>query len=63
ILPRDVILSVDDIAVDRPSEVLRIIKGTEVGSEVTLTIFRRGETFVVPVKLGNKPEPLDEHEG
>jgi len=63
VLSRDVILSVDDIAVDRPSEVLRVIKGTEVGNEVTLTIFRSGDTFVVPVKLGNKPEALDEHEG
>jgi serine protease Do len=50
VLSRDVILSVDDIAVDRVSEVLRVIKGTEVGNEVTLTIFRRGETLVVPVK-------------
>jgi serine protease Do len=63
ILSQDVILSVDDIAVDRPSEFLRVIKGTEVGTELTLTIFRSGETFVVPVKLGNKPGVLDEHEG
>lgn len=63
VLSRDVILSVDDIAVDRVSEVLRVIKGTEVGNEVTLTIFRRGETVVVPVKLGNKLGALDEHEG
>jgi len=58
-----VILAVDDIAVDRVGEVLRVIKGTEVGNEVTLTIFRSGETFVVPVKLGKKPSAQDEHEG
>lgn len=63
ILSRDVILSVDDIAVDRVGEVLRIIKGTEVGNEVTLTIFRHGETLFVPVKLGKKPVARDEHEG
>jgi len=62
VLSRDVILSVDDIAVDRPSEVLRVIKGIEVGNEVTLTIFRRGETLLVPVKLGNKPGAPDEHQ-
>src|SRR6516162_306949 len=62
VLSRDVILSVNDIAVDRPSEVLRVIKGTEVGNEVTLTIFRSGQTLVVPVKLGNKPGALNEHE-
>jgi hypothetical protein len=27
---------------------------------VTLTIFRSGETCVVPVKLGTKPGALDE---
>jgi serine protease Do len=63
VLSRDVILSVDDIAVDRPSEVLHVIKGTEVGNEVMLTIFRSGETLLVPVKLGNKPGSLDENEG
>jgi serine protease Do len=63
VLSQDVILSVDDIAVDRPTDVLRIIKGTEVGNEVTLTIFRGGETVMVPVKLDNKPRAVDEHEG
>ena len=43
-------------------EVLRVIKGTEVGNEVTLTIFRSGETFVVPVKLGKKPMAQDDPE-
>ena len=60
VLSQDVILAVDDIAVDRVGEVLRVIKGTEVGNEVTLTIFRSGETFVVPVKLGKKPMAQDE---
>jgi serine protease Do len=63
LLSQDVILAVDDIAVDRVGEVLRVIKGTEVGNEVTLTIFRSGETFVVPVKLGKKPVAQGEHEG
>jgi S1-C subfamily serine protease len=62
VLSQDVILAVDDIAVDRVGEVLRVIKGTEVGNEVTLTIFRSGETFVVPVKLGKKPIAQDDPE-
>jgi serine protease Do len=62
VLSRDVILAVDDIAVDRVGEVLRVIKGTEVGNEVALTIFRSGETFVVPVKLGKKPIAQDDPE-
>jgi serine protease Do len=63
ILSRDVILAIDDDVVDRPNEVLRIIKGTEVGNEIKLTIFRNGEIFVVPVKLGHKPKRLREVEG
>jgi serine protease Do len=56
VLSRDVILSVNETTVDRPSEVLRIIRGTEAGNEIKLTIFRSGETFVLPVKLGSKPD-------
>jgi serine protease Do len=63
VLYRDVILSVNEITVDRPSEVLRVIKGIEVGHEVRLTIFRGGETFVLPVTLGNRPEVVGGHEG
>jgi S1-C subfamily serine protease len=62
VLSQDVILAVDDIAVDRVGEVLRVIKSTEVGNEVTLTIFRSGETFVVPVRLGKKPIAQDDPE-
>jgi S1-C subfamily serine protease len=62
VLSQDVILAVDDIAVDRVGEVMRVIKGTEIGNEVTLTIFRSGETFVVPVKLGKKPIAQDDPE-
>jgi serine protease Do len=63
VLSRDVILSVDETAVDRPNDVLRIIRGTEAGDEVKLTIFRSGETFVLPVRLGNKPDMASGQEG
>jgi serine protease Do len=63
VLSRDVILSVNETAVDRPSEVLRIVKGTEAGNEIRLTIFRGGETFVLPVKLGQKPDMAAGQEG
>ena len=63
VLSRDIILSVNETAVDRPNEVLRIIRGTEAGDEVKLTIFRSGETFVLPVRLGNKPEMASGQEG
>jgi len=63
VLSRDIILSVNETAVDRPTEVLRIIRGTEAGDEVKLTIFRSGETFVLPVRLGNKPDMASGQEG
>jgi serine protease Do len=56
ILSQDVILSVNAMRVDRVNEIVRIIRGTEAGSEAKLTIFRKGETFELPVKLGNKPK-------
>jgi serine protease Do len=52
---RDVILSVNETRVDRTNEVLRLIRGIEAGSQANLTIFRKGETFDLPVKLGTKP--------
>lgn len=63
ILSRDIILSVNEFPVDKPSEVLRFIQGTEAGTELRLRIFRNGETFVVPARLGNKPRTLGDHEG
>ena len=61
--PRDVILSVNEISVDRPTDAMRVIKGTEAGNEVKLTIFRQGEIIVVPVTLGVRPKLTDGAEG
>jgi S1-C subfamily serine protease len=63
ILSQDVILSVNELRVDRVSEVMRIIRGTEAGNEAKLTIFRKGATFDLSVKLGNKPKVPDGVEG
>jgi serine protease Do len=63
IITQDVILAVDGIPVDSPREVIRIIGGTEAGREVTLTLFRKGETFHVAVRLGRKPKMSEGREG
>jgi S1-C subfamily serine protease len=63
ILSQDVVLSVDGMRVDRVSELMRIIRGTEAGRDAKLTIFRRGRVFDVPVKLGKKPKIPDGVEG
>ncbi len=59
----DVILAVNEMRVDRVRELMRMIKGTEAGSDIKLTVFRGGKVFNVPVKLGKKPKIPDGVEG
>ncbi len=63
ILPRDVILAVNGAEVDNPREFTRIISGTEAGSEVKLTIFRKGELLQHSVTLTAKPGETEGREG
>jgi serine protease Do len=63
VLPKDIVLSVNETAVDRPGEVLRIIRGTEAGQSIRLMIFRGGEAFTLPVELGPKPDMPGGQEG
>ncbi len=57
ILPQDVILAVNGIAVDTPRELTRLVGGAEAGTKVSLTIFRKGQIFYRPVIL--EPRPKD----
>lgn len=61
--PRDVILAVDGVEVDTPRELTRLIGGTEAGSEVKLTIFRKGEILQRSVLLAPKPQETAGREG
>lgn len=63
ILSQDVILSVNDVTVDNPRDVIRMIGGLEAGRAVKLTILRKGETLNLSVPLGTKPETPEGHEG
>lgn len=63
ILPQDVILAVDGVEVDNPRELTRLIGGTEAGSEVRLTIFRKGETLQRSVILEPRPKETGGREG
>lgn len=63
LLSRDVILSVNGIQVDSPREVIRMIHGTESGSEVKLTVFRRGRMVDLSVRLGSRPKASQGREG
>jgi S1-C subfamily serine protease len=55
VLSQDVILAINDMTVDSPREVLRMIGGLEAGQIVKLTIFRAGRTLQLPVALGTRP--------
>jgi S1-C subfamily serine protease len=61
--PQDVILSIDGIEVDSPREVTRMIAGTEAGKEVRLTVFRKGQTLDLSVRLGSRPKATEGREG
>ena len=63
LLPRDVILAVDGAEVDNPRELTRLIGGTKAGSEVKLTIFRKGEILQHSVILTPKPKETEGREG
>jgi serine protease Do len=59
---QDVVLFVNGSDVSSPREFSRIIGGTEAGKEVKLTIFRKGETLDIPVRLGTRPQTSERRE-
>lgn len=63
ILPHDVILAVNGVEVDNPREFTRIISGAEAGSEVRLTIFRKGGLLQRSVILAPRPQETGGREG
>jgi serine protease Do len=63
VLPQDVILSINGADVDSPREVIRMIGGIEAGRDVKLTIFRKGETLHLSVRLGTRPKTTEGREG
>lgn len=60
---QDIILSVNDMQVNSPRDVLRMIGGLEAGRVVKLMILRKGQTLQLSVPLGKKPESQKEIEG
>ena len=60
---QDVILSVNETAVETPRDVMRMIGGLEAGRVVQLTILRKGKTLQVSVPLGTRPESIKAREG
>ena len=60
---QDVILAVNDIAVDSPRDVARMVGGLEAGRLVQLSIMRKGKAIHLTVPLGVKPESPKPREG
>ena len=51
VLPRDVIIEVNDVEVNNIDEIKKEIKFSKVGDMVTLKVIREGKEKVIPVKL------------
>jgi serine protease Do len=60
---QDVILSINDVAVESPRDVTRLIGGLEAGKVVELTILRKGRTLQLSVPLGARPDAPKPLEG
>jgi serine protease Do len=54
--PEDVVLSVDEVAIQDQTDLSRYVAGKAPGATVKLKILRGGEEKVVPVTLGTFPE-------
>lgn len=63
IFPQDVILAVNGAEVNNPRELTRLIGGTEAGSEVKLTVFRKGQLLQRSVILAPRPQETGGREG
>lgn len=54
--PRDVITHVDDTALDEEHDLAAVLSRYQPGDEITLTVWRFGETRKVTVTLGQHPD-------
>ncbi|MBI4526301.1 MAG: trypsin-like peptidase domain-containing protein [Deltaproteobacteria bacterium] len=63
ILPQDVILAINGVEVDSPRELTRIVGGTEAGSKMNLTVYRKGKLLHQPVIVAPRPKEPAEREG
>jgi len=60
---QDVIIAVNEIQVDSPRDVARLVGGLEAGRNVQLSILRKGKPLNLTVALGIKPESTKPREG
>ena len=60
---QDVIIAVNDIQVDSPRDVARLVGGLEAGRNVQLSILRKGKPLHLTVALGIKPDSTKPREG
>lgn len=60
---QDVIIAVNDIQVDSPRDVARLVGGLEAGRNVQLSVLRRGKPLHLTVALGIKPDSTKPREG
>ncbi len=59
----DLILEFNGIPIKASRDLVRMVSNTEVGKIVTLTILRSGKRKTIKVKIGKRPEDIEEAEG
>ncbi|MBI3989613.1 MAG: trypsin-like peptidase domain-containing protein [candidate division NC10 bacterium] len=52
----DIILSIDEVAINSPKELIRVVSTSQVGKEVRITLRRKGQDLQVSVRIGAYPE-------
>lgn len=56
ILPGDIILSIEGVAINSPKDLIRVVSTSPVGKEVQVTLRRRRQDLQVSVQIGAYPE-------
>jgi len=54
----DIILQLDGVPIESDGHLINLVGFTEVGKQVTLLVFRDGQTLALPVVTGRKPESI-----
>lgn len=55
----DVVIRWNDRRIRKPSELIRLVAMSEIGSSATVVLLRGGQEFTLTVKVGGRPEFLD----
>ncbi|MCX8123409.1 MAG: PDZ domain-containing protein [Spirochaetes bacterium] len=58
ILPDDVIIACDGTSIQTPQDLIQVVRNSQAGQQMQLTIIRKKSQITIPVILGNAPEKI-----